>query len=72
MDPPAPIATAVILALCLFLIVVTYRLGVEVGQAAKLRLHPGYEASYAASNDAGRRAAARGAALRAAARAPAA
>ena len=42
MDPRT--ATAVILLLCLFLIVLAYVLGVEVGQAAKLRAHPGYEA----------------------------
>jgi len=42
MDPH--IATAAILVLCLFLIILTYVLGVEVGQAAKLQAHPGYEA----------------------------
>jgi len=37
------IAAAAMLLLCIFLIVLSYVLGVEVGQAAKLQLHPGYE-----------------------------
>jgi hypothetical protein len=43
MDPR--LATAVILVLCVILIVVVYVLGIEVGRASKLRLHPGYEAA---------------------------
>jgi hypothetical protein len=43
MDPH--VASATILVLCLILILVTYVLGVEVGKAAKLRTHPGYEAA---------------------------
>ena len=45
MDPH--IASAIILVLCLALILITYVLGVEVGKAAKLQSHPGYEAALA-------------------------
>ena len=39
------IAAAVILMLCLFLIVITYTLGVETGKASVLITHPGYNPS---------------------------
>jgi hypothetical protein len=35
-------AAAIILALCLALIVVSYILGIEVGKASTLLSHPGY------------------------------
>jgi hypothetical protein len=41
------IATAVILVLCLALILITYVLGVEVGEARASLTHPGYEAARA-------------------------
>jgi len=43
MDPH--LATGLMLILCLALIVAAYILGVEVGAAAKLTTHPGYEAA---------------------------
>ena len=47
MDPHT--AAAVILALCLLLIVVTYVLGVEVGKTLTLLTHPGYGAALQAA-----------------------
>lgn len=47
MDPQ--IAAAIILVLCLALILLTYVLGIEVGKALKLKSHPSYEATRAAS-----------------------
>ena len=44
------IAAAVILMLCLFLIVITYTLGVETGKASVLITHPGYNPSTQAAS----------------------
>jgi len=37
------ITTILILAICIILVVVMYRVGVEIGKVTVLREHPGYE-----------------------------
>jgi hypothetical protein len=39
------VATAIILALCLALLIYVYSLGIEVGKASNLLSHPGYGVS---------------------------
>ena len=43
----ARVTIAAIIALCIAIVIVAYILGVEVGRAQMLQLHPGYEATRA-------------------------